>query len=85
MLSNTLRIAARTTRANARSYGSGGRPSQASLDAMAEKNGALFKRETAIAMGFGIVLAFAWKFSVADPIRRDIDNYYAEYNKRNGL
>jgi hypothetical protein len=80
---NTLRQAAQSSLRNTRAYsGARGRLPADKLAAMAETNGAHFKREAAIAMGLGIVVAFAWKLSVADPIRRSIDNYYAEYDKR---
>jgi hypothetical protein len=80
-----MRQAAAQSVRNARSYSRAGAPDYTKLAQLAETNGAHFKRETAIAMGVGIACGFVWKFSVADPVRRGIDAYYAEYNKRMGL
>ena len=85
IMNSLLKQAATNSIRGARSYSRAGKPDYTKLAAMAEVNGAHFKREAAIAMGLGIACGFAWKLSIADPIRRSIDNYYGEYNKRNGL
>ena len=85
IMQNVLRQAAVKSVRQTRCYSRAGAPDYTKLAQMAEKNGNLFKREAAIAIGVGILGGIAWKLSIADPVRRGIDNYYAEYNKRNGL
>ena len=85
IMQSVLRQAAVKSVRQTRCYSRAGAPDYTKLAQMAEKNGNLFKREAAIAIGVGILGGIAWKLSIADPVRRGIDNYYAEYNKRNGL
>lgn len=84
-MQSVLRQAAVKSVRQTRCYSRAGAPDYTKLAQMAEKNGNLFKREAAIAIGVGILGGIVWKLSIADPVRRGIDNYYAEYNKRNGL